>query len=274
MRKLLFCSLALIAAGPAVAADLPTRTAAPYTAPVVVVVPTWTGFYIGANGGFASGHVDGGLETSPCATGCPVARDLANFPGDSNVGISGGFGGGQIGYNWQTGQIVWGVETDFQGASIRGSDLFDGHAWPGGWEWDKQIDTKVDWFGTVRARVGYDFAGWLPYVTGGLAYGHDRMSEAVTQHSGTGGPVYNSGVGSFDETRVGWTAGAGIEYAFTRNWSAKFEYLHVDLGNKNSVFTGNMLTPAGTYAGAWAQDGLNSRLDFDAFRIGVNYRFF
>lgn len=269
MRRYLWAAFGLISiATSASAADL--NRAPAYKAPTYAA-PSWAGFYIGANGGYATGKQDGQLQSSPCATGCTLTPDYANFPGSSNVSLGGGFGGGQAGYNWQIGRTVFGIETDFDAGSISGSGTFNGTNWSG-WEWDKQLDAKVDWFGTVRGRLGYDLGGLLLYGTGGLAYGHDTMHEAVTQHSGIGGLVYNSGVGSFDETRVGWTAGAGLEYALGANWSVKAEYLHVDLPGKTSTFSGNMLTPAGANAGAWAQDGLDSKITLDTVKAGVNYR--
>jgi outer membrane immunogenic protein len=261
----------IVVAATAALALASSAYAADFNAPT----PTWTGLYFGANGGYATGDQKGQLYSSPCPTGCALTPDTANFPHQSSVGINGGFGGGQIGYNWQIGHLVTGLETDFDFGSIKGSGTFDGVN-SGGWEWDKQLDAKVDWFGTVRGRLGYDINGFLPYLTGGLAYGHDSMDETVTQHCPCGpGPAsdYVSGRGSFDETRFGWTAGAGFEYALTNHWSLKAEYLHIDLGNKTSRFVGNIFNSSGVSQGAWGQDGINSKVNLDTVDAGVNYKF-
>lgn len=268
MKRIIVASIAVLAVTSSTyAADL----GAPY-APTPVPY-SWTGFYVGANGGYAMGDQKGQLYSSPCLIGCALTPDTANFPDKSNVDINGGFGGGQIGYNWQVGHLLIGLETDFDWGSIKGSGTFNGVN-SGGWEWDKRLDAKVDWFGTVRGRFGYTVTPTLLlYGTGGFAYGQDSMGETVTQHSGVGGPVYVSGVGSFDETRVGWTAGAGFEYALSNNWSLKGEYLHVDLGNRTSRYVGNIFSQSGVSQGAWGQDGFNSKLSLDAFKAGVNYKF-
>lgn len=261
--------IALAIAPTAYAADL----GAPY-APGPVPY-SWTGFYLGVNGGYATGTQGGQLETNPHwpTSGVPTTDPL--FPNASNIGIHGGFGGGQVGYNWQIGHIVTGLETDFDWGSIKGSDLFDSLS-VFGWQWNKTLTSKVDWFGTVRGRLGYDVGGFLPYVTGGFAYGHSTTDESVFQSAPCAGCSYNSGIGSFAETRVGWTAGAGLEYALSNNWSMKAEYLHVDLGKKNSTFNGSILNPNGTVNSAfpsWTQDGFNSNLKLDTVKAGINYKF-
>jgi outer membrane immunogenic protein len=182
------------------AADLPGRSNSPsyYKAPSELPF-SWTGFYAGINGGYVWGPSN---WSDPA-----VGVDSGKF------NTSGGLVGGQLGYNWQTGAVVLGIETDADWMSVKGRTaglggvcVLDG----GG-----QCQTQQNWVGTTRARAGYAFDRWLPYVTGGVAYGNIQAVQST---------------GTFTNTNVGWTAGAGLEYAIDRNWSAKLEYLHVDLG--------------------------------------------
>jgi outer membrane immunogenic protein len=183
-------------ASPSLAADLPRPTYAPsYKAPVYVAPAfTWTGFYVGINGGYGWGT---SRWTDP-ATGITT--------GDFDV--KGWLGGGTLGYNFQFGSIVAGVEGDFDYAAILGRTTASCAA-PG-------CETRNTWLATARARLGYAFGSLLPFVTGGAAFGGIRMTPP-------GGP-------SEDKTVFGWTLGAGLEYAFLGNWSAKVEYLYADLG--------------------------------------------
>jgi outer membrane immunogenic protein len=204
MKKYLLsgvAALGLIAAGAASAADLPSRKG-PVVAPVYVPAFTWTGFYVGANAGYGFGNMD--------SVGVNAFGDLDGF-----------VGGGQIGYNYQLGQIVLGVEADFQGADLKAGPSFAGFGIVG--------EGKTEWFGTVRGRVGYAFDRFLPYITGGLAYGNVKTTLAPG--------VTINGLNSDDNTHTGWTVGAGVEYAFTNNLVGGVEYLYVDLGDKK-VFNG------------------------------------
>jgi outer membrane immunogenic protein len=224
MKKYLLASVAalgIVAAGAASAADLPSRKG-PVVAPVYVPVFTWTGFYVGVNAGYAWGNVNAGTfgTTRTISIG-----DLDGF-----------VGGGQIGYNYQMGQFVLGVEADIQGADLNtGSNAFGDRV-------------RTEYFGTVRARVGLAFDRFLPYITGGWAYGNVKTT------IGAVGPFIG---GSTDKSHTGgYALGAGLEYAFTNNWTAKVEYLYVDLGEKN-VF----------------DSGVKVGTDFSVVRAGLNYKF-
>ena len=142
--------------------------------------------------------------------------------------------GGTIGYNLQTGQLVVGAEADIDASWIKGTDA------------TACCETKNDWFATARVRLGYAFDRWMPFLTGGAAFGDVKMT-----------PV---GGASETATRIGWTAGGGLEYAFMGAWSAKLEYLYADLG-KASCST---LTC-----------GLANNVTFKTsiVRAGVNYHF-
>jgi outer membrane immunogenic protein len=220
MKKYLLASVAalgLVAAGAATAADLPARKG-PVMAPIAYApVFTWTGFYVGANAGYAWGNVNAGTFGT---TRTVSIGDLDGF-----------VGGGQIGYNYQMGQFVLGVEADIQGADLNtGSNGFGDRV-------------RTDYFGTVRARVGVAFDRFMPYVTGGWAYGNVKTTIG--------------GLGSTDKSHTGgYAVGGGLEYAFTNNWTAKVEYLYVDLGEKN-VFN----------------SGVKVGTDFSVVRAGLNYKF-
>ncbi len=225
---LVFGAAAALATGAmsAQAADMPARPPAFYKAEPAQAYD-WTGFYLGINGGYAWGR---------SSWSDPVAgTDSGSF------NTSGGTLGGQLGYNWQTGPVVLGVETDMNWINTRGSSGGGVCAADGG----GSCQTQQSWLGTTRARVGYAFDRWLPYITGGVAYGDIR----ATQPTGTS-----------SSTRAGWTAGAGVEYGINRNWSAKLEYLHVDLGTASFMGAASGTTT------------LSVPITDDLARVGLNYR--
>jgi outer membrane immunogenic protein len=205
-------SAVVLGAGAANAADLPVRmvTKAPvYTKAPPVEFDTWTGFYVGANVGFASARADSLIMTT-----------------DTSQTLSGIIGGGQVGYNMQRGPWVFGVELDAQGSSQ--DSTWNGTVGGGGGAAVSQA-TSLPWFMTLRGRVGYAIGPtWMVYVTGGGAWG--EVKSVVT----AAGP----GTFTWDETRGGWVIGAGVEGRINRQWSWKVEYLHVDLGSSNTSLFG------------------------------------
>ena len=216
--------LALAAAAPAHAADLP-RPAPPVVKAPVVAPPSvydWTGFYLGVNGGYGWGQssFDG----------------LSGTAGNFNT--TGWVAGGTAGYNLQYGHVVFGLEGDADWSNINGSAPCVGGV--------ATCQVKNDWLGTARGRFGFAFDRFLPFVTGGLAVGDINANVP--------------GFGSATSTNAGWTAGGGLEVALGRNWTAKAEYLHVDLGTLN----------CGT-----ACTGTMSNVDFttNLVRGGVNFKF-
>lgn len=216
-------------AAPAFAADVaPVR---PQGAPIYQApspVYDWSGLYLGLNGGYAFGRSS---WSDPLAGG-----------GSDRFTTNGGLIGGQIGYNWQVGRTVLGLESDINWANLSGSTANGGVcALNGGGE----CRTEQNWFGTTRARIGYAFGNFLPYVTGGLAYGDVKAAQAN---------------GSQRDTRAGWTAGGGLEVGLTKSWTAKAEYLHLDLGT--ATFMG---AASGT-------NSLNVPITEDILRAGLNYR--
>jgi outer membrane immunogenic protein len=231
MKKILLSSVALVGftAG-ALAADLPSRRA---PAPMMAAVPlfTWTGFYVGANAGYGWNNNDYAVVTP---TGTLLAVDGQD---------DGGFvGGAQIGYNYQMGSFVVGIETDLQYADMGGRGTFT----VGGVNYS--TDSSDNYFGTVRGRLGYAIDRTLIYVTGGLAYGDVGES-----------------VGNAD-TEWGWTLGGGVEYAFTNNWTAKLEGLYVNLDRGNSAVSYNSIAGVSRVSGS-------SNTEFGVVRVGLNYKF-
>jgi outer membrane immunogenic protein len=231
-------SLLALVALPAYAADVYTGPIGPaggYKDGYLPVV-TWTGFYLGVNGGYAfdSWNRHGGMEDN------------------------GGFGGGQIGYNWQGGfglgpNLVLGVETDFQGAGID-------HSRSGTIHWDNgTIDNdlhhrSIDDFGTVRGRIGYASGPLLAYFTGGFAYGDKENQFEDLGPSSKAGNVYkDSGL------HAGYVLGGGIEYKFNPAWSFKAEYQFIDLGHDDATGPGGYVHTKDT--------------ELDTVRGGINYHF-
>jgi outer membrane immunogenic protein len=211
-------------AGSAYAADLP-RPPTPYSKapPIVSPLTNWSGFYIGAMGGYAS----------------------ENSSGD--IGIKGGFGGGTVGYNWQFSNIVAGIEADGAFASIRASAADS--AVINGFSVSVSGTDKVDALATVRGRIGVAFDQVLLFGTGGFALANEKSS--FTALVATGGVAVGATV-SDTKTQTGWTAGAGIEWMFLPRWSLKAEYLYRRFDN-TTVFG----VPAGTLALNSGQFGIN-----------------
>lgn len=254
MKNILLAGVALVALPVAAsAADM----SYPVKAPVVAAVPvfTWTGFYIGANVGYGGGDFD-----------YPYALSVfgAGIGGDASLNSSGFFGGGQIGYNYQfDGGVVIGVEADFQWSGIDGNldanaTLFDGADALGAAAID--AGSEIDWFGTIRARLGYGWDRALLYVTGGAAYGKVSTSidAAITDFDTVIGVS-----GSTDDTQWGWTVGGGLEYALTDNWSFKTEYLYVDLGSQEAFAYNDGVVAA----------SMDVDTKFHTIKAGLNYRF-
>ncbi len=206
MKKTIFAAAlaaAVAVSGAAAAADLP-RSPAPYYAPAQSGLYNWGGAYAGLNLGYEWGKVT-----------------------NSAVEPSGVAGGGQIGYNWQSGQFVFGVETDVQFSGA--DDTF------------APFKFSNPWFGTLRGRAGAAFNNVLLYATLGLAYGSLKGE-----------------IPGLDETRteVGWAGGIGAEYGFNPNWSARVEYLYMDLASRGFSITGT-------------DNGLHANM----LRLGINYHF-
>jgi outer membrane immunogenic protein len=248
--------------GSAFAADLGPRS---YDkAPALAAVSNWSGLYVGGNVGYGWGN--GNTDFSFLPT--PANFDINNTTfGARSTGI---IGGAQLGYNWQIGSLVTGLEADIQGSDIKGSaravPTLLGTAIP------SPIDVlsseqKLSWFGTVRGRLGVTVTPeLLLYGTGGLAYGRvDSSANSFRSIQDFQGQA----PASVSKTKVGWTAGAGAEWMFARNWSAKLEYLYVDLGSESAIgaVTANQVLVLPFAVGyTW-----HTRENIA--RVGVNYHF-
>jgi outer membrane immunogenic protein len=232
------------------AADLPTG-APYYKAPVAAQVYDWTGFYFGANAGVGLGRSLGQLTVPAGATG---------FAERSQFGAAGAIGGGQIGYNWQFNHILLGVETDLQGSGIEDNNTCGLYCQPTTPGVSARFDQKLDWFGTVRGRIGLASGPVLSYVTGGLAYGGVKTSIAESL-PGPGGAVSLASAG-FSDTRTGWTIGSGVEAALGGNWTGKLEYLYLNLGTESGALPFTALPG----------QSISSDIREHIFRAGVNYR--
>ncbi len=282
----------VISAGAALAADLPSKKSAP-VAPAPA--PLWTGFYVGLNGGYTWSNSNdlGVTTTSQNADGTPgnsVFWSAIAGAGNANFASrTGGFlGGGQFGYNYQTGHnFVIGLEADFQGmtggsasgaALNANSGLFPRTGVPFGVTSGLSASRGLDYFGTVRGRVGYLVTpSLLAFATGGLAYGQIGLggSQLAVTSVGAAAVGATGGAISTADTRLGWTLGGGLEWMVTPKWSVKAEYLYYDFGRITADIPMNSL--GGGAAAAGTQNILASntsaRFDGHIVRLGLNYHF-
>ncbi len=261
----------------AMAADLAPR---PYVKapPMVEPVWSWTGFYIGGNGGYSWGRSRTDVSYYNTGTGLPIAAPAGSIT-SASFDMNGGVAGGQIGYNWQMNNWLLGLEADIQWSGEKGRGNYLCFAStnlpgactpatfvpPGVLGTALTIDQSLQWFGTLRGRAGLlATPKWLLYVTGGLAFGEIKTTGSMTGI--TAGSAAVASVGSNSTTRAGWTVGAGVEGKITQNWSAKLEYLYMDLGSFSSgPFT---LVPASAIGA-----NVNSKFTDHILRAGINYQF-
>ena len=218
-RVVLAVIAAATMAGAANAADLPRRQAMPVKAPAYLAY-SWTGFYVGLNAGYGWGR--------------------SNFQGIPTTGAfdtSGALLGVTAGYNQQLGNAVLGIEADVDWSDNRGSAACGVFT----------CSTRNTWLGTARGRIGYAFNSFMPYVTGGAAFGDIK--------AGT------TGFPGATQTKLGWTLGLGGEFRIAGPWSAKVEYLYADLG-KFDCGTACTVTPP-----------QNVTFRTNIVRAGINYRF-
>lgn len=215
---------ALLIASPSNAADLPRPA---YKAPPVpayqTFVPafTWQGFYIGINGGYGWG-----------------SSTLSGPTGSSTVTPKGALLGETVGYNFQSGSLVYGLEGDLDYSWMRATNAATAPC--------ANCEVRNHYLATVRGRLGYAFDRWMPYVTGGAAFGDIQTSTPAGNRQYT--------------DKVGWALGGGVEYAFTRKWSTKLEYMYVDLGSANC-------------SAANCGTSVDTSFHANSVRAGLNYHF-
>ncbi len=230
-------ALAFAAVGQANAADMYRPSEGGYKDGPAYAGVNWAGFYAGVNGGYGWSPFSDQIKNTvfdPPATG---------------VSPGGGFGGGQIGYNWQgmmLPHLVLGVEADIQGSGINDT-LKDNYA---------KYSSSIDWFGTVRGRVGYSFDRALVYATGGLAYGSVNNEIAIIDNI----PNHTYKKSGVD---TGYVLGGGLEYQVAPAWSIKAEYQYLNLGKSDPVYHN---FPWSGFTGAKVEDDA-----FHTVRAGINY---
>jgi len=227
---------------------------------------SWSGFYVGLNGGYAWGNFNIGSVASD-------DPEDENVPPASKISTDGWLGGGQIGFNVQSGRFVFGLEADWQASDMDGSKggTFEENYQPyideGFKEFSLESSTEISSFGTVRGRLGIAIDHVVPYITGGFAWAKAKNSIVYT---GGGAEALGEEFlkDSDSKTHTGWVIGGGVEIALTDNLSAKAEYLYVDLGKEKYqhqlVNTPEIQGPVYT---------TSADIDFHTFRVGVNYKF-
>jgi len=264
MKKFALIGAALLAVSvvaPAKAADLPVK-AVPI-APVWV----WTGFYVGGNVGYGWASSNTDVRFLDNVTGVTLATQ------NQKINLDGWLAGIQAGYNWQAGRMVYGIEADIQATGQKGDAFFSCPAavcaGGGATPVTASLEQKLPWLGTLRGRIGITGSPILFYLTGGLAYGQVKTNGVITGLSIA--PALVSTAFSTSSTKAGWTVGAGVEGRITGNWTAKVEYLYVDLGSVSGGPIATTISPpvrANFLAGAF-----NSRITDNILRVGLNYNF-
>jgi outer membrane immunogenic protein len=241
MRKLLLgTAISFAMAGGASAADMYVK------GPLY----NWTGFYVGGNIGYSWGRSDTTVDFFNSGTGALLASASDSFS------MNGIIGGGQAGYNWQTGRWVWGLEADIQGSGQQGSSVFACGPACGVPAVTETFDQRLDWFGTVRVRAGYTVTPTvLVYATGGLAYGDVETNSFLSTLATFSGRV----------VKAGWTAGGGIEAALGGRWTGRVEYLYMNLGSVEDAIA----RPKPIIVSSSSLSGITDNI----LRVSVNYRF-
>ena len=292
-KQLLACiSLAVLIASPVMAADLlvhPTVVAAPYS---------WTGVYIGVNGGYgrSNSEVDVSSTVTSCLTfpPCPAANSalgrasVAAIPPVFATNPKGGIAGGQIGFNYQAGAWLVGLEADLAWSGMKGTNAQTGLAFVGPPLPTATIsaaaaaDQRLNDFGTIRGRLGFlPVNPLLVYVTGGLAFAEMKsnttVAEACNPTLATCGGSFLPVIVSISRARIGATVGGGLEYAFAPGWSLRGEYLYFNLGSTYSLAPLNLMSTAAAPSAALVTAVVqSSTTEFSGsiVRAGLNYKFY
>jgi outer membrane immunogenic protein len=259
--KKLFVAMSAVAAlgiGIANAADLPNVKEPPVFTPPAF---SWTGLYIGINAGGAFG--DSALFATELPSPAAFGGGLTPTPFSQHISAAGFLGGAQVGYNFQVaGPYVFGIETDFQGSTLRESSTLSGlFGFP---YWNNVATDRLGWFGTVRGRIGFAVDRALFYATGGLIYGQ-VYSSTLSTFTPFANPAFIYS-GSDSDVRAGFTVGGGIEYAINPNWSVKAEGLYYNLGSQSYIAYPLAANPPFAISDRVALTGAIGR-------VGINYRF-
>jgi outer membrane immunogenic protein len=223
----------------------------------------WAGFYAGVNGGYGWTNTNSNVAVAVDGFGGFFNGPAGTYTANGGAQPEGGFGGGQFGYNWQRDRFVFGIETDIQGAGLTDKKnlTFSDTAFVGpGFGPSTGVENReIDWFGTLRGRLGYSFDRTLIYFTGGLAYGGVKEQLVVSNPFNPGTLDLNG-----DNTRAGYVLGGGVEYKVSPAWSIKGEYQDINLGSQ---------TLSGINTGFFTDHNTTNARDynFSTVRVGVNY---
>ena len=247
----------------ALAADLPARKSPPSLA--AEAASGWTGFYAGVNGGW--GWAQPSVSLIP--TGRSAIADIT--PQFLKASSSGGLAGVQLGYNWQSGAFVYGLEADFDGASVTGNaqNVFPSLLNPADTSGFMSAP-RVDWLGTLRGRVGMTFGQSLAYVTGGAAW--EGLSNRTLVSANTAAFVFGvSAADSFKTTRSGFALGAGVETKLSDRWTAKVEYLYY--GFRGTTTNSSAIVTNCALVGTCGFNVITGSNSVSTLRVGLNYQF-
>jgi outer membrane immunogenic protein len=220
-------------------------SAMPVKAPPIA--SRWTGLYLGVNAGY-------GVARNPTTYFNSTVDENESF----KIMPAGILGGGQLGANWQVARWVVGLEADIQGTGMRDTACVFGCIATPIFDLSGTVTQKLPWFGTARVRLGYAADGALFYLTGGVAYG--KVEADITHIQGTAGAI----IASASDTKTGGTFGAGVEAPLAGNWSAKAEYLYINLGAQTLQFA---------FPGGGPTTIVSTSIRESIFRAGLNYRF-
>jgi outer membrane immunogenic protein len=268
MRRILFLAAAIglgLTQG-ARAADMSVNAVSPFFLPPVNSTPDWSGPYLGFNGGygFGSSSVNGAF------VGTIAGFDPFGFSTAGNP--TGAVFGGQVGYNWQLAGVVFGVEGDFDAATLTATgNVVTGSLAPlppalvAGAPIGAQASTTMNWLSTIRARLGYTWGPGLVYVTGGGAWANVDVRTTVCDTA-----LFACTATNFTGTQSGWTVGAGAEWMLSPNWFARVEYLYTGLNGRTNA--GAITTPGAFLAGS-SLNITTSQMTINVIRLGLEYKF-
>jgi len=245
--------------------------------PAPITTYNWTGFYIGGNVGYARGKSNF-VSTFDCPIGfaCPYAAPVnhaaAGLAGTGSATDNNWTGGGQVGFNWQSGVVVWGVEADFQSFSL-GVTRTVSAPFPAVFtSYNITTGYNTDWLFTARGRLGWTVTPTaLLYATGGVAVTDPQLTNQFIDNAASFGFASNTfGTSSVSSTRTGWTVGGGLEVALGNNWTAKGEYLYLDFGSAGTTVAW-VTNP--TFQNPNRLTTVGGDLTAQIVRFGLNYRF-
>jgi len=261
-----FAGCALLASTPAFSADVAPR---PFTKAVPMPVQSWTGAYVGVTAGYGWGDSNSTITAIDTQL-IPFFQSQGSIPTSLNHRLKGFIGGGEVGYNWQSGHWVTGLEADFSYSGLRGDVTSHAPQIGANPETLTSQSTELAWFGTARARMGYLASpDTLLFATGGLAYGRVKVSTNLVADPSLPCTNVVCSAGSTSETRVGWTIGGGLETKIASSWTVKVEYLYFDLGNISDAT--NSASPLPFWNGR-PMVGVNSDITGNIVRLGLNYQ--